>query len=63
MLSNAYFLANFSFDTAENEPAKNLKKLPILLTLTPCAVRDRRVRRDRERAGLVELRLEAAGGL
>ena len=26
-------------------------------------VRDRRVRRDRERAGLVELRLEAAGGL
>ena len=23
MLSNAYFLANFRFDTAENEPAKN----------------------------------------
>ena len=38
MLSNAYFLANFRFDTAENEPAKNLQKLlifPILLTLTP----------------------------
>ena len=32
MLSNAYFLAKFRFDTAENEPAKNL---PILLTLTP----------------------------
>ena len=24
MLSNAYFLENFRFDTAENEPAKNL---------------------------------------
>ena len=27
MLSNAYFLAKFRFDTAENEPAKNLQKL------------------------------------
>ena len=42
MLSNAYFLAKFRFDTAENEPGKNLQKicknlqnLPILLTLTP----------------------------
>ena len=26
MLSNAYFLAKFRFDTAENEPAKILKK-------------------------------------
>ena len=26
MLSNAYFLAQFRFDTAENEPAKNLTK-------------------------------------
>ena len=26
MLSNAYFLAKISFDTAENEPAKNLQK-------------------------------------
>ena len=25
MLSNAYFLAKFRFDTAENEPAKNCK--------------------------------------
>ena len=35
MLSNAYFLAKFRFDTAENEPAKNLQNLlifPILLT-------------------------------
>ena len=26
MMSNAYFLAKFRFDTAENEPAKNLQK-------------------------------------
>ena len=25
MLSNAYFLGKFRFDTAENEPAKNLQ--------------------------------------
>ena len=25
MLSNAYFLAKFRFDTAENEPAQNLQ--------------------------------------
>ena len=25
MLSNAYFLAKFRFDTTENEPAKNLQ--------------------------------------
>ena len=38
MLSNAYFLAKFRFDTAENEPAKNLQNLlifPILLTPNP----------------------------
>ena len=34
MLSNAYFLAKFRFDTAENEPAKNLQKFcKNLLTL------------------------------
>ena len=39
MLSNAYFLANFRFDTAKNEPAKKSAKilqiefLPILLIL------------------------------
>jgi len=26
MLSNAYLLAKFRFDTAENEPSKNLQK-------------------------------------
>ena len=33
MLSNAYYLAKFRFDTAEKEPAKNLKnfaKNPVL---------------------------------
>ena len=33
MLSNAYFLAKFRFDTAENEPTKNLQKLQILQIL------------------------------
>ena len=27
MLSNAYFLAKFRFDTAENEPTKNLQNV------------------------------------
>ena len=29
MLSNAYFLAKFRFDTAENEPAKNLQNFAV----------------------------------
>ena len=29
MLSNAYFLSKFRFDSAENEPAKNLKNFVI----------------------------------
>ena len=29
MLSNAYFLAKFRFDTAENEPAKNSQNFAI----------------------------------
>ena len=32
MLSNAYSLAKVRFGTAENEPAKNLQNLQILLT-------------------------------
>ena len=31
MLSNAYFLAKFRFDTAEKEPAKKLKKFALFL--------------------------------
>ena len=30
MLSNADFLAKFRFDTAENEPAKNLQNFKLL---------------------------------
>ena len=33
MLSNAYFLALFRFDTTENEPAKNLQKLCRILQI------------------------------
>ena len=40
MLSNAYFLAKFRFDTAENEPTKKLQNLKtslqnLLIVLTP----------------------------
>ena len=49
MLSNAYFLAKFRFDTAENEPAKNLQNFakfanfadPNPLTLGPATAPDR----------------------
>ena len=54
MLSNAYFLAKFRFDTAENEPAKNLQQFakfanfadpnPLLLVRRP---RRRSVRKER----------------
>ena len=49
MLSNAYFLAKFRFDTAANEPAKNLQNvaniqilpiLPILLGDAPRGPRE-----------------------
>ena len=36
MLSNAYFLAKFRFDTAENEPDKNFQKLKYLLIFPIC---------------------------
>ena len=35
MLSNAYFLAKFRFDTAENEPAKNLQKFAKFCKILP----------------------------
>ena len=42
MLSNAYVLAKFRFDTAENEHAKNLQNLqiPTVLSRQPAALRD-----------------------
>ena len=39
MLSNAYFLAKFRFDTAENEPVKYCKNLLILLILLTLTLR------------------------
>ena len=43
MLSNAYFLANFRFDTAENEPAKilqkNSKKIATVANPNPLTIR------------------------
>ena len=36
MLSNAYFLAKIRFDTAENEPAKNLQIFLEFLPLLHC---------------------------
>ena len=35
MLSNAYFLAKFRFDAAENEPAKNLQFFSRFANLDP----------------------------
>ena len=35
MLSNAYFLAKFRIDTAENEPAKNLQNFAKILQNLP----------------------------
>ena len=35
MLSNAYFLAKFRFDTAENEPAKNLQNFTKFANFAP----------------------------
>ena len=56
MLSNAYFLAKFRFDTAENEPAKNLQNFakfanfadpsPLTLIINSPAVGLRRRGRD-----------------
>ena len=35
MLSNAYFLAKFRFDTAENEPTKNLQSELVIRPVDP----------------------------
>ena len=49
MLSSAYFLAKFRFDTAENEPAKNLQIFPKFANFaapTPLKVGPRAARRS-----------------
>ena len=59
MLSNAYFLAKFRFDTAENEPAKNLQKFTkrfakfgLGAAASPAAARSSRNHRGRARPWL-----------
>ena len=56
MLSNAYFLAKFRFDTAENEPAKICKFFEKCIR---AHVRVRDARGDELPHGLREGRLEA----
>ena len=41
MLSNAYLLAKFRFDAAENEPPKNLQNLPKIANFANCAAQRR----------------------
>ena len=68
MLSNAYFLAKFRFDTAENEPAKNLQNFakianfanPNPLTITLVGTRASMLRPPPAGA---QLRRESAGKL
>ena len=60
MLSNAYFLAKFRFDTAENEPAKNLQNFanfPNFANQLSKKVGGRRSPLRRPRAGLEARRL------
>ena len=57
MLSNAYFLAKFRFDTAEKEPAKNL---PIFAT---CANPNPRAERDAVLDAAVDADAHAVAGL
>ena len=53
MLSNAYFLAKFRFDTAENEPSKLLQNLAKFAEVAPVPGKDERSKLD---AQLWELR-------
>ena len=62
MLSNAYFLAKFRFDTAENEPYKVYKILPILLILLTLTLTTPNPRGPRN-AELQKRVAEAAHGL
>ena len=50
MLSNAYFLAKFRFDTAENEPAKNLQNFRKMHFEARTGLGDRRGGRGGHRA-------------
>ena len=67
MLSNAYFLAKFRFDTAENEPAKNLQNfanVPNFAHLVGAARQGlRRIPQDRRERGTALLRVRRRGSL
>ena len=58
MLSNAYFLAQFRFDTAENEPAKNWDDTPKFWRVIPW---QQKLAGEGARGGQVPLHLQAAG--
>ena len=55
MLSNAYFVAKFRFDTAENEPAKNLQNFA---RKAGCAAQ-LKLRKTKQRYGFVEFKSHA----
>ena len=68
MLSNAYFLAKFRFDTAENEPAKSLQKIAIFAKFADALglrelVRELRAAVRRHGPGLVEVQVAEEGAL
>ena len=59
MLSNAYFLAKFRFDTAENEPAKNLLIFPngVVVAADPAGGPAARVESGHRTRGSTQLRI------
>ena len=63
MLSNAYFLAKFRFDTAENEPAKNLQNFAKFKQPEVALVRALCQRAQREEASSSQVRSAAAAPL
>ena len=64
MLSNAYFLEKFRFDTAENEPAKNLQNFAKNAKLCPRVVQRRRRQKKADLAETGQLSdLFHAGGV
>ena len=63
MLSNAYFLAKFRFDTAENEPAKNCKICEYLENRAAHPIEDERVLPGGHRVEVRRLRPRGVRGL
>ena len=61
MLSNAYFLAKFCFDTAENEPAKNSQNFRNFAIFANIGARSSPVRRHTAKETEKELAAEGGG--